>query len=161
MEFDTAYFASMTVNVTLLLCLLTLFTSMLNSLPTSSSVRMIDVWVVFNLMVPFFEITLQSLLYIYKLDGDTKKPMLEPGGAKSSDDKYGEENKREKDENKDNDVVEMEEEREIWNMQLLKINFDRYLLVNITKFVIPGVYTLFCFIFFLIGLLLADSKQII
>ena len=52
--------ASMTVNVTLMLCMVTVFTSMLNSLPKTSSVKMIDVWVVFNLMVPFFEIILQG-----------------------------------------------------------------------------------------------------
>ena len=60
--------ASMTVNVTLMLCLVTLFTGMLNSLPKTSSVKMMDVWVVFNLMVPFFEIILQTLLY--KLGND-------------------------------------------------------------------------------------------
>ena len=191
--------ASMTVNVTLMLCLVTLFTSMLNSLPKTSSVKLMDVWVVFNLMVPFFEIILQTLLY--KLgndhinrDEDGKYGMrsfqgksredkkLEPAKSKSVDDDMTESNhvptilKHETTEhhNASNDEADnvaavsqgsvkrksvkwkhRETERQkLKEIKVLKKGFGRYLLVNIIKFVLPGLYTLFCFIFFLIGLII-------
>ena len=34
----------------------------------------------------------------------------------------------------------------------------RHLLVNLIKYVLPGVYTLFCLVFFLLGTLLAACK---
>ena len=160
---------------------------MLNSLPKTSSVKMIDVWVVFNLMVPFFEIILKTLLYKLENevngrdeDGDRGKPCLHGSIVETyllnlistvekpqlqvksdSSDKVQKKNTHE-DEVKGNDVPA---ERD-WEMErrkskvLTKMAPGRYLLVNIIKFVLPGVYTLFCFIFFLIGLLFTDCRQI-
>ena len=163
--------ASMTVNVTLMLCLVTLFTSMLNSLPKTSSVKMIDVWVVFNLMVPFFEIILQTLLYKlgnevnardedHILHGKTLENPKEQLKSESSDDKAQTKDTHDDQYNEEKgEDAGKELERQI--KKLAKNASGRYLLVNTIKYVLPGVYTLFCFIFFLIGAFLAESKQII
>ena len=161
----------MTVNVTLMLCLVTLFTSMLNSLPKTSSVKMIDVWVVFNLMVPFFEIILQTLLYklgngVNARDedhishGKTLENPKEQLKSESSDDKAQTKDTHDDQYNEEKgEDAGKELERQI--KKLAKNASGRYLLVNTIKYVLPGVYTLFCFIFFLIGAFLAESKQII
>ncbi len=65
MVFATNYFkgyffeAIVTVNLTSLLALTTLFVSILNSLPKTSYIKMIDVWLIFCLTIPFTEVILQ------------------------------------------------------------------------------------------------------
>ena len=53
--------AIVTVNVTSMLVLVTLFISVANSLPRTSYVKMIDIWFIMNLMVPFLEIILETI----------------------------------------------------------------------------------------------------
>ncbi len=66
--FSTNYFkafffeAIVTVNLTSLLVLTTLFISVFNSLPTTAYVKMIDIWLIFNLFVPFSEVLLHTLI---------------------------------------------------------------------------------------------------
>ncbi len=66
--FSTNYFkafffeAVVTVNLTSLLVLTTLFISVFNSLPTTAYVKMIDLWLIFNLLVPFFEVLLHTFI---------------------------------------------------------------------------------------------------
>ena len=61
----------MTVNVTTLLVLTTLFISISDALPRTAYVKMIDLWLIFNLLVPFIEIILFSLAnMIYKENMD-------------------------------------------------------------------------------------------
>ena len=52
------------MNVTMLLVLTTLFISISDALPRTSYVKAIDIWLITNLMIPFFEIILQSLMNI-------------------------------------------------------------------------------------------------
>ncbi len=66
--FSTNYFkafffeAIVTVNLTSLLVLTTLFISVFNSLPTTAYVKMIDVWLIFNLFIPFCEVLLHTFI---------------------------------------------------------------------------------------------------
>ena len=63
----------MTVNVTTLLVLTTLFISISDALPRTAYVKMIDLWLIFNLLVPFIEIILFSfanMLYKESMDMD-------------------------------------------------------------------------------------------
>ena len=61
-SFCTNYFkpfffeAIVTVNLTSLLVLTTLFISVSNSLPNTSYVKMIDIWLIFVLCMPFLEV---------------------------------------------------------------------------------------------------------
>jgi hypothetical protein len=74
--FSTNYFkafffeAIVTVNLTSLLCLTTLFISVFNSLPTTSYVKMIDIWLIFNLFVPFSEVLLHTYIDSLREDGE-------------------------------------------------------------------------------------------
>ena len=69
MSFATNYFkgyffeAIVTVNLTSLLALTTLFVSILNSLPKTSYIKMIDIWLIFCLTIPFSEVILQVCFY--------------------------------------------------------------------------------------------------
>ncbi len=67
--FSTNYFrpfffeAIVTVNLTSLLVLTTLFISVSNSLPTTSYIKLMDIWLIFCLLVPFSETILQVVRY--------------------------------------------------------------------------------------------------
>ena len=49
--------AVVTVNLTVMLVLATMFISVSQNLPKTSYIKMVDVWLIFNLMIPFFEVT--------------------------------------------------------------------------------------------------------
>ena len=58
--FKAFYFEAIaTVNLTALLSLTTLFISVTNSLPKTSYIKMIDIWLIYCLTVPFCEVVLQ------------------------------------------------------------------------------------------------------
>ena len=48
--------AVVTVNLTVMLVLATMFISVSENLPKTSYIKMVDVWLIFNLMIPFFEV---------------------------------------------------------------------------------------------------------
>ena len=48
--------AVVTVNLTVMLVLATMFISVSDNLPKTSYIKMVDVWLIFNLMIPFFEV---------------------------------------------------------------------------------------------------------
>ena len=66
--FSTNYFkafffeAIVTVNLTSLLVLTTLFISVSESLPKTSYIKMMDAWLLFNLFVPFSEVLLHTFI---------------------------------------------------------------------------------------------------
>ncbi len=68
-SFKSEYFeAAVTVNLTSLLVLTTFFIGVFNSLPQTSYIKMIDVWMVANLFIPFLEVLLVTLAENYRLD---------------------------------------------------------------------------------------------
>ena len=61
--FEAFFFEStISVNLTVMLVLTTMFISVSNQLPKTSYIKMMDVWLIFNLTVPFVEV----LLHTYK-----------------------------------------------------------------------------------------------
>ena len=46
------------------------FVSVSNDLPRTSYIKMVDVWLVFNLFIPFLEVLLHTYKVV-KLDGET------------------------------------------------------------------------------------------
>ena len=58
--------AIVTVNLTSLLVLVTLFISVSNSLPRTSYVKLIDVWLIFNLLVPFTDVLLHTIIDVIR-----------------------------------------------------------------------------------------------
>ena len=67
-SFSTNYFkpfffeAMVTVNLTALLVLTTLFLSVSNSLPKTAYIKMMDIWLIFNLFIPFAEVLLHTYI---------------------------------------------------------------------------------------------------
>ena len=55
------------VNMTIILSLLTLFISVSRTLPTTSYVKMIDVWLIFSLSIPFAEVLLTAYKVMWSL----------------------------------------------------------------------------------------------
>ena len=55
--FKPEYFeASLTVNLTIMLVMTTIFTSVMDRLPTTSYLKMIDIWLIFCQLIPFTEV---------------------------------------------------------------------------------------------------------
>merc|ERR1711892_884212 len=71
---STNYFKSfffeavITVNLTCMLVLATMFIGIVNGLPKTAYLKMMDYWLVFNLILPFIEVLLHT--YMERLDED-------------------------------------------------------------------------------------------
>ena len=66
---DFFFEAVVTVNLTVMLVLVTMFINISSSLPVTSYVKMIDLWLLFNLFIPFVEV----LIHTYKVIGSAKQ----------------------------------------------------------------------------------------
>ena len=71
--------AVISVNLTALLVLTTLFISVSGSLPTTAYVKMIDIWLIFSQIIPFFEVLLHS--FIDKMRTEEEKEINHHGKA--------------------------------------------------------------------------------
>ena len=61
--------AIISVNVTVMLVLTTMFINVSNNLPKTAYIKMIDVWLLFNLVKPFLDILLQTYIDYLREDG--------------------------------------------------------------------------------------------
>ena len=69
--------AVVTVNLTCMLVLATMFISIAESLPKTAYLKMMDYWLVFNLILPFVEVLLHT--YMENLtEEDDNKLILDP-----------------------------------------------------------------------------------
>ena len=73
--------AVISVNVTAMLVLTTMFINVSNNLPKTSYIKMIDVWLLFNLVKPFNDILLTT--YIDYLKDDENREINHHGTARS------------------------------------------------------------------------------
>ena len=65
--FKPIYFeASLTVNLTIMLVMTTIFTSKIEELPPTSDTKMIDIWLIFCLLVPFAFTLVQTAIECYR-----------------------------------------------------------------------------------------------
>ena len=61
--FDKALFGdAIAVNLTIMLVMTTIFTSKIEELPPTSDMKMIDIWLIFCLVVPFLEVILRTAI---------------------------------------------------------------------------------------------------
>ena len=67
--------AIVTVNLSSLLILTTLFIGIFNSLPQTSYVKLIDAWMIFRLMMPFADVILHTLLGIFRKPNEDAKAL--------------------------------------------------------------------------------------
>ena len=74
--FKPIYFeASLTVNLTIMLVMTTIFTSKIEELPPTSDTKMIDIWLIFCLLVPFAFTLIRTAIECYRGDEtDAKRP---------------------------------------------------------------------------------------
>lgn len=74
--FKSEYFeASVTVNLTIMLVMTTIFTSKIEELPPTSDTKMIDIWLIFCLLVPFAFTLIQTAIECYRKETrDPKRP---------------------------------------------------------------------------------------
>ena len=79
--FKPIYFeASLTVNLTIMLVMTTIFTSKMQELPPTSDTKMIDIWLVYCLLVPFAFIVVQTAIEWYR----DESTLMKDGGSESS-----------------------------------------------------------------------------
>ena len=75
-SYATTYFkpeffeASLTVNLTIMLVMTTIFTSKIAELPPTSDMKMLDIWLIFCLVVPFAFALIQTAIEHYRDDVD-------------------------------------------------------------------------------------------
>ena len=62
--------AVVTVNLTCMLVLTTMFINVSNNLPKTSYIKMMDVWLIFNLLLPFMEVLLHTYIDYLRNDED-------------------------------------------------------------------------------------------
>ena len=67
---DFFFEAVITVNLTVMLVLVTMFISVASSLPTTAYVKMIDIWLIFNLTIPFVEVLLHTYMDYHRGDSE-------------------------------------------------------------------------------------------
>ena len=61
--FDKALFGdAIAVNLTIMLVMTTIFTSKIEELPPTSDMKMIDIWLIFCLIIPFLEVILRTAI---------------------------------------------------------------------------------------------------
>ena len=79
--FKSVYFeASLTVNLTIMLVMTTIFTSKIEELPPTSDTKMIDIWLIFCLLVPFAFTLIQTAIECYREETtDSKRPQAWSG----------------------------------------------------------------------------------
>ena len=71
-NFFKAFFfeAVVTVNLTCMLVLTTMFINVSNNLPKTSYIKMMDVWLIFNLLLPFMEVLLHTYMDYLRNDDE-------------------------------------------------------------------------------------------
>ena len=72
--FKPIYFeASLSVNLTTMLVMTTIFISKMEGLPPTSDTKMIDMWLILCQLVPFIEVMLVTAIEFYKVDDPREK----------------------------------------------------------------------------------------
>ena len=72
--FKPIYFeASLTVNLTIMLVMTTIFTSKIEELPPTSDTKMIDIWLILCQIYPFFEVVLLTAMEYQREDENEPK----------------------------------------------------------------------------------------
>ena len=65
------------VNLTLMLVLTTMFINVSNNLPETSYMKMVDVWLLFNLLVPFIVVLIHTFMDTLRADEETNDAIID------------------------------------------------------------------------------------
>ena len=89
--FDKDLFGdTIAVNLTIMLVMTTIFTSKIEELPPTSDMKMIDIWLIFCLVVPFLEVILRTAIECVNCSCH----ICEPDEADKDKDKAGKEDRK-------------------------------------------------------------------
>lgn len=133
--------ALVTVNLTSLLVLTTLFISVCGLLPTTSYVKMIDSWLIFALMMPYAEVILHTIIRALRSEEE-----IEPGTQL----------KLFIDRSQSIESLKKEQLAQLEKIARKKRNDNiANFLEIIASFVIPALFTVFVFTYFAVGKFLA------
>ena len=80
----------MNLNLTIMLVMTTIFTSKIEELPPTSDMKMIDIWLIFCLVVPFLEVILRTAIECVNCSCH----ICEPEEADKDKDKAGKEDRK-------------------------------------------------------------------
>ena len=79
------------VNLTIMLVMTTIFTSKIEELPPTSDMKMIDIWLIFCLVVPFLEVILRTVLECLSCSCDICEGKVARKSETTTEEKEGEE----------------------------------------------------------------------
>ena len=79
--------AALSVNLTTMLVMTTIFISKMEGLPPTSDIKMIDIWLVLCQMVPFAEVVLLTAMEYHRKDETERKAKKKKGKKKSKKNK--------------------------------------------------------------------------
>ena len=71
--------AALTVNLTTMLVMTTLFISVMEKLPSTAYVKMVDIWLIFGQLIPFIEVCLLTVMESFR-EGDGKHQIINHHG---------------------------------------------------------------------------------
>jgi len=128
--------AALTVNLTVMLVLTTLFISVMEKLPSTSYVRLVDIWLICGQLIPFIEVILITLMELYNEEDNhfNHHGFMRRGGSISQMISPAQSNKEDKNKDNDNEI----------KIKILKI---------IEKKIVPGLFLLFSLVYWTFGLL--------
>ena len=73
--FKPFYFeAALTVNLTTMLVLTTIFIAVMDKLPSTAYIKMVDIWLIFGQLYPFAEVVLLTIMEYYR-PGDEREEL--------------------------------------------------------------------------------------
>ena len=64
--------AALTVNLTTMLVMTTIFISVMEKLPPTSYIRMIDIWLIFGILIPFLEVCILTFKEYHSIEDDER-----------------------------------------------------------------------------------------
>ena len=73
--------AALSVNLTTMLVMTTIFISKMESLPPTSDIKMIDIWLILCQMVPFAEVVLLTAMEYNRVDTKEEKKVVVPANG--------------------------------------------------------------------------------
>ena len=82
--------AALSVNLTTMLVMTTIFISKMESLPPTSDIKMIDIWLILCQMVPFAEVVLLTAMEYNRKDTTKEKKMVVPANGSAVLDEFEE-----------------------------------------------------------------------
>jgi hypothetical protein len=134
------------VNLTSLLVLTTLFISVSNSLPKTSYIKLIDIWLIVSLLIPFTEVILHTVRDVIRNDNDQQQSTMKICNCVICTTKCPK-----------NTVQAWQEHEEKTKREMRELALKTVAVIG--KLGLPLVFALFCVLFFAYGFLASKVRS--